>query len=528
MKTSLDKSKINIDTIFIISLMNIIMPLSAQTEGGDPFKARKQAMIEQNPIPELTKEQMYEDFDSLLSILTNCNPQCLIRKEVTGYDLLTYINVTFKPRIEACTRTLDFIKVLKDAMFAAQDQHLFIGNNVYWFRNSVYKKDIKRLNISDKEFGYNLFYTDSVFYIYLPAISLFYIEGKYFFKYDINFISGNDTILIPAGSELLSFDEKDIVEYQNNIRTNCSQWDFERKHFYHNKLEIGQGEHQLEIKVKENVQKIIFEHFREMLIERDPWEDFEWYSYYFSKEGVLYINIPEMIYWKEMLRAFKRELLTYKKDNLQGIIIDIRGNNGGSDYAWMNLLSCIIDKPVKYQCHQIINNTKPAKQTLKMDNKKQELFQIESKGNYITYDKEITKIKPKHHNLKYRDNIYILVDENIYSSAMAFASLSGKVDRIKTIGISTGKIGGNGINPSIYLLPNSRMLISMESVLDAAGVNTFEDFYHDKVTYPIVPSVDYYLYWYNPERSYEIDEKAMYEHDEIFLKALEIIKQEQK
>jgi hypothetical protein len=111
---------------------------------------------------------------------------------------------------------------------------------------------------------------------------------------------------------------------------------------------------------------------------------------------------------------------------------------------------------------------------------------------------------------------------------MAFSSLCTKTNKIKTIGIPTGKIGGRGATPSIFILPNSRLIFTMELFLDAAGINTLEDFYHDKVTYSVVPSVDYYLYWYNPERGYEIDEKAMYEHDEIFLKALEVIKQEQK
>jgi len=92
----------------------------------------------------------------------------------------------------------------------------------------------------------------------------------------------------------------------------------------------------------------------------------------------------------------------------------------------------------------------------------------------------------------------------------------------------TGKLLGRGATPSVFILPNSRFIFSMELLLDAAGVTKAEDFYHDHIDYPVTPSIEYYKYWYDPNRPYVIDEKAMYEHDEVFLKALEIIKTQNK
>jgi hypothetical protein len=117
-----------------------------------------------------------------------------------------------------------------------------------------------------------------------------------------------------------------------------------------------------------------------------------------------------------------------------------------------------------------------------------------------------------------------LVNEDIFSSAGSLTSLSTKNDRIKTIGMPTGRILGSGANPSVFILPNSRLIFTMELLLDASGVSKAEDFYHDHIDYSVTPSIDYYRYWYDPNRSYTINEKAMRMYDEVFINVLEIIK----
>ena len=88
----------------------------------------------------------------------------------------------------------------------------------------------------------------------------------------------------------------------------------------------------------------------------------------------------------------------------------------------------------------------------------------------------------------------------------------------------TGKIGGQGVAASAFVLPHSRFIFTLDLFLDASTVSKAEDFYHDHINYPIIPSIEYYKYWYDPNRPYEIDEKAMYKYDEVFIKAIEIIK----
>lgn len=42
----------------------------------------------QNPFEKLSKKQMYQDFDQLIQIIQDGNPQLLVRHKVTGLDQL--------------------------------------------------------------------------------------------------------------------------------------------------------------------------------------------------------------------------------------------------------------------------------------------------------------------------------------------------------------------------------------------------------------------------------------------------------
>jgi hypothetical protein len=137
-------------------------------------------------------------------------------------------------------------------------------------------------------------------------------------------------------------------------------------------------------------------------------------------------------------------------------------------------------------------------------------------------------VKGNEQNLGYNGIIYLLVDEDVYSSAGAFSSFSTKTDRIKTIGMPTGKLLGMGATPNLFILPHSRLIFRMHLMLDATNVKSAECFYHDRVTYSLTPSIEYYKYWYDPERSISIDKETMYDRDKVFIKAIEIINSHQR
>ena len=100
----------------IISLMTLIIVLLMTScrsySGSDAINQHIKEIKEKYPVPELSKKEMYADFDTLVSIMERCNPQYLVRKQVTGYDLVAEIKDQ-REQIENCENTMDFIKLLK-------------------------------------------------------------------------------------------------------------------------------------------------------------------------------------------------------------------------------------------------------------------------------------------------------------------------------------------------------------------------------------------------------------------------------
>jgi hypothetical protein len=496
---------------------------------GDDIDRIINALKERYPMPVLHKSEMYADFDSLVSIMERCNPQYLIRKKVTGYDLITEIKRQ-RVQIENCNNTSDFINLLKNILSLSLDEHCDIGGNVWFYQHSFYKKDIRINKITERDFGINFHYLHDIFYKNQPVINLIYIQGKYFLKNTCILFNDMDSTIIPAGTEIVSFNQQSIEHLQSSMRNWSSQWDFSKKVYYNSILYILNTQNNIAFNLNGGIKEYSFTKCIQKEKEWNPIKEHEFHIHWFAKDSVLYFKLPSMSYSFKYQQQFKEKVLCYRSKYIKYIIIDIRGNYGGNDKTWEELLRTIIKDTIKYHSCFLSNIDSDVSKRIRLKQKKGERVfgSVDTNYSFRVYDNDPYVVKSHKQNLNYEGTIFLLVDEDIYSSAMAFSSLCTKTNKVKTIGMPTGKIGGRGTTPSVFILPNSRLIFTIELFLDAAGVNTVEDFYHDKLTYPVVPSIDYYLYWYNPERGYEIDEKAMYEHDEIFLKALEIIKQEQK
>jgi hypothetical protein len=65
--------------------------------------------------PMLTTEEMYADFDTLITIMQQCNPQCAVIKTVTGHDMIKELKI-LRNQIEHINNTFDFIKLVKKGL----------------------------------------------------------------------------------------------------------------------------------------------------------------------------------------------------------------------------------------------------------------------------------------------------------------------------------------------------------------------------------------------------------------------------
>jgi hypothetical protein len=514
-----------------ITFLCLLLPsyLIAQNDGSYINKYINE-LKEKSTVPELNKEAMYADIDTLVAIMERCNPQYLVRKKVTGYDIIEEIKAQRK-EVKNCNTALDFSLLLEKILSYTLDLHCYsAGMEVFMYQFSLFKRDIAANDITKADFGINFHYRDNIGQQYPPLINLIYVQGKYYLKNTTTFFNGVDSIVLPFGTEIFTFNQKPIADIQPTFRKWYSRWDYDKNWYYYSTLYVTSPQNSIGFNIDNTIKEYDFEKITKTL---GDYRIDGYHVKWFAQDSVIYMTVPQMIYNKRWLKQLKSELLNYKKNPVQSVIIDIRGNDGGNDKVWEEVLGMISKISIKFPSYfisttdkEVLKRAQPLGQNYlpQKECSKRVIECIDPNYQFRVFSEETNVIKSHTRNLGYTGTIYLLVDEGIYSSAGALSSLCTKNDRIKTIGMPTGMLLGRGINPSVFILPNSRLIFKMELLLDAAGVSKAEDFYHDQISYPVTPSIEYYKYWYDPARSYTIDEKTMYECDEVFIKALEIIK----
>ncbi|HAT4092702.1 TPA: S41 family peptidase [Clostridium perfringens] len=184
-----------------------------------------------------------------------------------------------------------------------------------------------------------------------------------------------------------------------------------------------------------------------------------------------YIYIPQMISYYNMGNDI--ELIDEYLNNIkeyQALIIDIRGNGGGDSYYWISyLVPKLIDKVYEntnysfWKDGEIINNyLKKSKvkystgfgEVKDLDTTKLVSLPVEVKEDFKYYSKNTMEISPSEDSIKFKGNIYMLVDKLVYSSSEAFASFAKQTGFATLIGERTGG-DGIGSDPLLHMLPNS-------------------------------------------------------------------------
>lgn len=157
----------------------------------------------------------------------------------------------------------------------------------------------------------------------------------------------------------------------------------------------------------------------------------------------------------------------------KALIIDIRGNLGGSDRYWQGIVSKLIKNDIKINGYRTYrNNSKIVKRYTYVRNIKLEPIENlpmnvkknapeETLKNFSDFENTSYTIKANN-DLKFEGNIYLLVDEKIYSSSESFSMFCKETKFATLIGQTTGGDGG-GLDPVLFKLKNSGLIVRMAS-----------------------------------------------------------------
>ncbi|MCC0645253.1 peptidase S41 [Clostridioides sp. ZZV14-6150] len=157
------------------------------------------------------------------------------------------------------------------------------------------------------------------------------------------------------------------------------------------------------------------------------------------------------------------------------LIIDIRGNSGGSDRYWKGIVSKLIKNDIKIEGYRLYrNNNKIVKKYTNARNIKLEPIENlpvgvkknapeETLKNFSDFEKTSYTINTNN-DLKFQGNIYLLIDEKVYSSSESFSMFCKETKLATLVGETTGGDGG-GIDPVLFELKNSGLIVRMSSCM---------------------------------------------------------------
>lgn len=188
----------------------------------------------------------------------------------------------------------------------------------------------------------------------------------------------------------------------------------------------------------------------------------------------------------EKMKEFLKDIDDYEK-----LIIDIRGNRGGVDKYWENLVQLLIDEPLAVTYYSFFKDG---------DREKDDPFRVQGISAITDLDEKVLGILPQeikedfgfYNNYSIRLNpwsispnpleqinfmgkIYLLVDRDVFSSAEKFASFAKDTGFATLVGETTG---GDRVFEQIPIisLPNTGFAIrySRELSLNADGTINME------------------------------------------------------
>lgn len=467
----------------------------------------------------LTKRQMFEDFDLFFYKLDSINPNLEVVKKTTGYDILAELR-NLRQKIDTVTNDMGFFDIMYRAMILCKDRHVsFTPTNtqdtlVAKLANNNLKKVMKIYNKYDERFN---------------PFPIYYVDGKY---YATDVFSLNSELLVPAKSQIIQINNLAVDEYIEKYVVPIYEqprWDNKHKKYYVRTLfppkrtgfsdkfivtYLNNGKTEIkelsEYKINFPLNKGVF----------DP------NVLYLSRDKILYIRVPVMNH--EWIKDYKDNILKNKGKEIDKVVIDIRGNGGGSDFVWIGILSAIIDKPISSLERLAFKDNNLVKEYLKKNNITYTSEELDKEPLYIGKDKYFCiqaprKIDPDENSLRYTGNIYVLTDFRCFSSALAFSAYCQNVERLITVGNPSGFLCGQGVTPFYFTFPNSKISFRIPNCLDATNVapNDFYGYYHNFVEIPVDLSLEYLT----TESAFEglmFSEDYLYSIDPVFRKILDL------
>lgn len=309
-------------------------------------------------------------------------------------------------------------------------------------------------------------------------------KGKYYLTHDYEI----DEIKLPRGSLIKRINDFSPQDFYNNHIENCfPYYDYNTREFYSNNLTnifnyLNDTVLNLTVELPSNeIRQLKLNQFTN--IEKKSWNKlylgFKNKVKYTAKNKTLYIRFFSLDFDFQKKQPIQY-LNKYKNKRIDKIIIDLRGNGGGNDLMWVQLMSAIqgymVPKEEPSYCTFNQSRSVPFfKDESLIDSVDQLLIYKNDILSYIGPDKSVeknktyTQINELYSNiphLNYKGEIYCLIDDVSFSGALSFASLKYYFDNFQVVSAYSPYYGGMASTPILFMLPSSKLIYRLTSNFD--------------------------------------------------------------
>jgi hypothetical protein len=403
---------------------------------------------------EISKVEMVDDFNQLISVINNYYRAKNLVEQRTHTDISKELNL-LKEECNTIHTKEEFAHLIYKALNVLNDKHSAIldANMVKnYLSNSPDKAAFGNISLADTlNADYYNQLTNGMMPKIRTGIRSKYINGHYYTARSFTY----NKLFFGLGEEITQINHIPISEYveQNKYELFDLAWDEKNSQWYSEFFWINK-------KIIDDKDFVLTIGNKDIALNSNITVEIKQKAQQFSLspivttfDNILYIRMPEMIngQW------YTEQIASNYKPDVTKIIIDIRGNRGGGDDAWIQMLSSIIGQPIAIETNISMNSNEAIKKLLP-------LLKL-SKPQILS---NLT-ISPAKGSLNFGGDIYIIQDAGTYSAASSLASIAFQFKNIISVGYPLSHIGGRGLSPLIFRLNNSGIIFRISFTVDLSG-----------------------------------------------------------
>ncbi|MFW9769684.1 MAG: S41 family peptidase [Candidatus Thorarchaeota archaeon] len=416
-----------------------------------------------------------KDLEALFTVMRENNPYMKLKERQLGYRWLDFYE-SYCDRIRNGKTISDHLEVMFDAVQALQNGHASIVTpswldsfyEVEYYRNTEPFSEVFSERLKE-------------YYRYWEPIIEEFLRERNSLNYDAEFWYNNGDYLIEAGygdwkekygihSRVIAVNGIPIHEaVKDCYEKGIFNWDFKRELFYLFRIQPKHFRPDAEFTLetdsgeKKNVVFEIGYEFRYSLTPVYPVLRLETRVWPEKQAGYVRIGDFEDSFADDdnkVLMEFYKQIEDYKL-----LIIDVRGNQGGSYEPWMrNVIAPLAREKLSSKMHLAFRSGN----YVEMFRRVADIGSIVSKERFKKLPPEvltedftiydyIQTVDPSG-EIDFRGRIIVLIDAITFSATDAFALFCKETGFAKLYGIPSG---GDGISdsPIYYILPNSKILV---------------------------------------------------------------------